>query len=104
MNIIDRIKKGEWIIKAELGEGYVETQDLMAQVNRRKLIVKQLMLLAELGQSKFDYSKRTKELEDVLGEIRNNSKLWKAGGAGGQDQYTGLPPMIRLIDEALKVK
>lgn len=36
-----------------------------------------------------------------LKEIRNNPKTWKSGGFGGQDQYAGLPPMLRYIDEMI---
>lgn len=38
----------------------------------------------------------------LLQKLRSDSSLWKAGGAGGQDQYAGLPPAMRLIDEALE--
>ena len=33
-----------------------------------------------------------------LDTLRNDAKLWKAGGAGGQDQYAGLPPAMRYLD------
>lgn len=43
---------------------------------------------------------RIAELEAGLREIRDDKTMWKAG-AGGQDQFAGLPPMIRLIHELL---
>lgn len=39
---------------------------------------------------------------DTLTELRNTPTLWRVGRAGGQDQYAGLPPACRIIDEALK--
>lgn len=43
------------------------------------------------------------KLTKCLTEIRNNRKLWKSSGAGGgQDQYVGMPPAMRIIDEAVK--
>jgi hypothetical protein len=38
----------------------------------------------------------------ALTTLRNDLSLWKTKGAGGQDQYAGMPPGMRLIDEALK--
>lgn len=38
---------------------------------------------------------------ELLKYIRDNPKTWKSGGAGGQDQYAGLPPMLRYIDEII---
>lgn len=38
---------------------------------------------------------------DCLVTLRDNPKLWKAGGAGGQDQYAGQPPGMRLVDAAI---
>jgi hypothetical protein len=53
-------------------------------------------------------AKRTQELEaqnralrECLRQIRNDAKLWRSSAAGGQDQYAGLPPAMRLIDDAL---
>ena len=31
-----------------------------------------------------------------------NPAMWKSGGIGGQDQYAGQPPAIRLIDELIE--
>ncbi len=45
-----------------------------------------------------DYAR---ELEAVLTRLKRDPKLWKSGGAGGQDQFAGLPPALRLIHEVL---
>jgi hypothetical protein len=45
--------------------------------------------------------RRLAELEACLTTIKRDPKLWKAGGAGGQDQFAGLPPALRLIHEVL---
>ena len=42
------------------------------------------------------------ELVEVLRKIRNDTSLWKAPRAGGQDQYAGMPPFCRIIDAAMK--
>lgn len=34
-------------------------------------------------------------------EIGNDSSLWKVPRIGGQDQYAGMPPACRIIDEIL---
>lgn len=34
-------------------------------------------------------------------ESLKDPRQWKRGGAGGQDKYAGLPPAMRVIDEAL---
>lgn len=44
---------------------------------------------------------RVAELEACLTAIKRDPKLWKSGGAGGQDQFAGLPPALRLIHEVL---
>ena len=44
---------------------------------------------------------RIGELEACLAAIKRDPKLWKSGGAGGQDQFAGLPPALRLIHEVL---
>lgn len=38
-----------------------------------------------------------KDIIKSLEELKD-PKMWKAGGAGGQDQYAGMPPAIRIID------
>lgn len=38
---------------------------------------------------------------ELLKYIRDNPKTWKAGGIGGQDQYAGMPSMLRYIDEII---
>ncbi len=38
---------------------------------------------------------------ESLNKIRRESRLWKSGGAGGQDQYAGLPPALRYVDAAI---
>ena len=38
---------------------------------------------------------------ESLNYVRNNPKTWKAGGIGGQDQYAGMPSMLRYIDEII---
>lgn len=45
---------------------------------------------------------QNKKLRGCLEELRNNPKLWKRGGIGGQDQYAGCPSGYRLIDQTLK--
>ena len=40
------------------------------------------------------------EALDALERLRAEPKLWKRG-AGGQDQYAGLPPAMRVIDAVL---
>lgn len=52
-------------------------------------------------KGKLSAKERINLLENTLLEIRDNHKLWKKGGIGGQDQYAGLPPFCRLIDEVL---
>lgn len=41
---------------------------------------------------------------DMIEELKRlrDPKWWKAGGIGGQDQYAGMPPAIRIIDMILK--
>lgn len=41
---------------------------------------------------------------DLLMRIRRESALCKRGGAGGQDQYAGMPPCYRLIDHELRLE
>lgn len=43
---------------------------------------------------------RNKAIE-LLKEIRNNPDLWKSGRYGGADNYAGLPPFCRIIDDLL---
>lgn len=45
---------------------------------------------------------RREKYRALLERIRDEPALLKRGGAGGQDQYAGMPPVMRLIDEALK--
>jgi hypothetical protein len=45
---------------------------------------------------------RITALEKTLKTLRDNPSMWKRGGAGGQDQYAGMPPGMRLIDETLR--
>jgi hypothetical protein len=40
-------------------------------------------------------------LLSVIREIRADSKLWVSPKISGQDKYSGLPPALRIIDEAL---
>ena len=40
-------------------------------------------------------------LKNTLIAIRDNPSLWRRGGAGGQDQYAGLPTAVRYITDAL---
>lgn len=47
---------------------------------------------------------RVAELTEALETLRKDSSLWKAGRASGADQYQGLPPAMRLIDEVLNSK
>ncbi len=42
--------------------------------------------------------KMTEEAREISDKVKGNPKLWKSGGAGGQDEYAGLPPMIRHMD------
>jgi hypothetical protein len=42
-------------------------------------------------------------IKQKLNYIKENPSWWKAGRAGGQDQYAGMPPAIRLIDEILQI-
>lgn len=46
------------------------------------------------------------ELLDVamatLAKLRLDGSLWKRPGSGGQDRYAGMPPGMRIIDEALQ--
>ncbi len=37
----------------------------------------------------------------ILLTLRSESSLWKIARAGGCDQYSGMPPAMRYIDEAL---
>ncbi len=46
--------------------------------------------------------KRIEELEAALTQLRGDPRLWRRGGAGGQDEYAGLPPAMRIIDAALR--
>lgn len=39
---------------------------------------------------------------EALRRIRDNPRIWRAPIAGGQDQYAGLPPFVRQIDEVFK--
>lgn len=41
------------------------------------------------------------QLREALKRLREDRKLWKISSIGGQDSYAGLPPAIRIIDEAL---
>lgn len=41
--------------------------------------------------------------DELLGEVRKDKDLWRIG-KGGQDKYAGLPPALRLIDQALSLK
>ncbi len=41
--------------------------------------------------------------KQLLHEIRTDTSTWKAPRAGGQDQYAGLPPAIRRLDEAIQL-
>ncbi len=45
--------------------------------------------------------KVTDESREISDKVKGTPKLWKSGGAGGQDQYAGLPPMIRYMDEII---
>lgn len=56
--------------------------------------------IQQMEMSKQYYQAEIKILIDCLKELRSNSRLWKSGGIGGQDQYAGLPPAMRHIDEA----
>jgi hypothetical protein len=47
--IIDQIDKGAVVVTCEIGAGYVETQDLMAQIKRREGWRNDLMALARRG-------------------------------------------------------
>ena len=47
-------------------------------------------------------AQQSERQEELLGRIRNDSKLWKVAQIGGCDQYAGSPPFVRLIDELLK--
>lgn len=38
------------------------------------------------------------EIRDLVNRLRHDPKLWKPVRAGGQDQYAGLPPAVRLLD------
>lgn len=40
-------------------------------------------------------------LREALEKVRNNQNLWRAALVSGCDKYQGLPPMCRIIDEAL---
>lgn len=41
------------------------------------------------------------DLREALERLSNDRKLWKVSAIGGQDSYAGMPPAIRIIDEAL---
>lgn len=43
-----------------------------------------------------------KNIKERLEEIRNDSTWWKVPKISGQDQYAGMPPFLRVIDEILK--
>lgn len=53
-----------------------------------------IVLVAALKKERDQY-------RDLLDKLRKDKSLWRTSGAGGQDQYAGLPPAIRLIDEVL---
>ena len=48
-----------------------------------------------------NFSKQHAKIIESLSYVRDNPKTWKAGGIGGQDQYAGMPPMLRYIDEII---
>jgi hypothetical protein len=52
MNIVDRIKNGEWTLHASLGNGYMEDQSLSGQQQRRQAVVEEVLTLAESAGKK----------------------------------------------------
>jgi len=63
------------------------------------------MTLREIQQLRDENSKLRSEIAEIkrkLEDIRDNPKQWKAGRYGGQDQYAGMPPFLRIIDGILK--
>ncbi len=48
-----------------------------------------------------NFSKQHAKIIESLSYVRDNPKTWKSGGIGGQDQYAGMPPMLRYIDEII---
>lgn len=78
----------------DIATRYLQDDEALASVNNRRIHA----LAKEIDQ----YTKeQNAEMLEALKEIRNNPKLWKTRGIGGQDQYAGLPPFCRLIDSLL---
>lgn len=48
-----------------------------------------------------NYKNQILTLKNLVNKLRNDSSLWKVGRISGADQYQGLPPAMRHIDEAL---
>lgn len=102
---VEQLKAVTWYafdFRAKLNESMRELADAR---ERLSVLDKQVRQLDQFGSAwKANAEARAEEIERLRGtlsEIRNNPKLWKSGGKGGQDQYAGLPPMCRLIDKAL---
>lgn len=49
-----------------------------------------------------DLREENSKLKELLGKIRDDDKLWRINRIGGQDQYAGCPPFVRMIDVLLK--
>lgn len=80
-----------------------ELQERVEELNASLLDVatKSANKVVEL-QSRIDELEKVNEKHiESLNYVRNNPKTWKSGGIGGQDQYAGMPPMLRYIDEII---
>lgn len=77
--------KGEWIT-IEAAEKVVD--DLLKEKEelKNKLVIQKL---------------KTVHFKNALTEIRTNELLWRIPKIGGQDQYAGMPPLARFIDDTL---
>lgn len=79
MNIVDRIKNGEWTLHANLGSGYMEDQSLTNQTQRRQAVVDEVLTLAESAGKKDEMYRELLNLSrkfafDLTQEDENNPK------------------------------
>lgn len=85
--------KEVWVAAKQESEKEIERLDELNKTQAIYIddyIVKQVELQSQVNM-----------LREALELLRSDKKLWKINGIGGQDSYAGLPPAMRIIDEAL---
>lgn len=93
--LLDKISELENSLEINKKLRHEDTNDFVKALNEYSDKNKELLARVD------ELEKANVKHVELLKYIRDNPKTWKSGGAGGQDQYAGLPPMLRYIDEII---